>query len=72
MYFYRLDVITPQFGGKSQIARHRLVNGLLKDEMAPGLVHALQLHTRTPEEDEKFQEREREKVKVKSATRGEI
>ena len=51
----RLDIVSPSFAGKTQLSRHRMVNNLLKDEMAPGLVHALQLHTRTPEEDAKRQ-----------------
>lgn len=35
-------------------ARHRMVYGLLKDEMArEGGIHALQLRTRTPEEEVK-------------------
>jgi len=36
-----------------QLARHRMVNSLMKDELAKeGGIHALQLITRTPEEDE--------------------
>jgi stress-induced morphogen len=42
-----------------QPARHRMVYGLLKDEMAAeGGIHALQLRTRTPEEDEKAKAKE--------------
>ncbi|RVX68897.1 hypothetical protein B0A52_07552 [Exophiala mesophila] len=52
---FELDIVSPSFAGKTQLSRHRMVNNLLKDEMAPGLVHALQLHTRTPEEDAKRQ-----------------
>ncbi|KEF62697.1 uncharacterized protein A1O9_00670, partial [Exophiala aquamarina CBS 119918] len=52
----RLDIISPKFQGKSQLARHRVVHKLLDEELStPGLVHALQLHTRTPEEDERLQ-----------------
>jgi stress-induced morphogen len=37
-----------------QPARHRMVYSLLKDEIAQeGGIHALQLKTRTPEEEEK-------------------
>jgi stress-induced morphogen len=44
-----------------QPARHRLVYGLMKEEMArEGGIHALQLRTRTPEEEEKQLARERE------------
>ncbi|OCL11790.1 hypothetical protein AOQ84DRAFT_396047 [Glonium stellatum] len=42
-----------------QPARHRMVYGLLKDEMAQvGGIHALQLRTRTPEEEERQRQRE--------------
>lgn len=42
------------FKSKMQPARHRLVYGLLKEEMAvEGGIHALQLRTRTPEEEER-------------------
>ncbi|PSN69904.1 bola-like protein, partial [Corynespora cassiicola Philippines] len=48
-------VITSEaFKGKMQPARHRMVYSLLKDEMAQeGGIHALQLKTRTPEEEER-------------------
>lgn len=37
-----------------QAARHRMVYSLLKDEMSrEGGIHALQLRTRTPEEEER-------------------
>jgi stress-induced morphogen len=42
-----------------QVARHRMVNSLLKDEMAKeGGIHALQLTTRTPEEEESRKQKE--------------
>jgi stress-induced morphogen len=44
-----------------QMARHRMIYGLLKDEMAQeGGIHALQLRTRTPEEEEKIKKKEQE------------
>lgn len=44
-----------------QPARHRMVYGLLKEEMAKeGGIHALQLRTRTLEEEQKQAEREAE------------
>ena len=46
---FKLVVVSAQFQGESLVARHRRVNGLLKDEFAAGL-HALALHTMTPEE----------------------
>ncbi|KAF4553109.1 UV-induced protein uvi31 [Elsinoe fawcettii] len=51
---FRVNIVSEQFKGKMQPARHRLVYGLLKDEMAAdGGIHALQLKTRTPDEEEK-------------------
>lgn len=48
---FRLEIVSEEFAGKPQPARHRLVYGLLKDEMeAPNGVHALQLKTKTPAE----------------------
>lgn len=40
---------------------------LLAAELQPGLVHALQLHTRTPEEDERYQARERARQEAAAA-----
>ncbi len=51
---FRLVVTSEAFQAKMQSARHRIVYALLKDEMArDGGIHALQLRTMTPEEDEK-------------------
>ena len=48
------------FGGKPQIARHRVVNGLLKEELErEGGIHALQLRTLTLEEEDRLLERAR-------------
>lgn len=51
---FRLVIISEAFSElKTQIARHRIVHGLLKEEMErPGGIHALQLRTRTPKEEE--------------------
>lgn len=50
----RVNIVSEAFKSKMQPARHRMVYGLLKDEMAAeGGIHALQLRTRTPEEEEK-------------------
>ncbi len=46
---FRVTVVSEQFNGKMLVARHRLVNQILADELA-GSVHALALHTRTPDE----------------------
>ncbi|TKA68942.1 hypothetical protein B0A55_08232 [Friedmanniomyces simplex] len=56
---FRVFITSAAFGSKMQPARHRMVYTLLKDELAAqGGIHALQLRTRTPEEDEKAQARE--------------
>lgn len=51
---FRLVITSEAFSElKTQIARHRIVHNLLKEEMdRPGGIHALQLRTRTPEEEE--------------------
>jgi BolA protein len=46
---FQVRIVSPAFEGKSLVARHRLVYGLLADEMR-GPVHALALRTLTPEE----------------------
>lgn len=51
---FRLVITSGEFRDKTQIKRHRLVNELLKEDLArEGGIHALQLRTMTPEEDEK-------------------
>lgn len=53
---FRITVVSADFAGKMQAARHRMVYALLKDEMSrDGGVHALQLQTRTLEEEQKAQ-----------------
>jgi BolA-like protein 1 len=51
----RSVIITSEaFQSKMQPARHRMIYSLLKEEMAQeGGIHALQLKTRTPEEEER-------------------
>jgi len=52
-HFY-LDITSSAFASKAQPARHRIVYGLLKDEMGQeGGIHALQLRTKTPEEEDR-------------------
>ena len=46
---FKLVIVTAGFNDKSLVARHRIINKLLADEFA-GPVHALALHTLTPEE----------------------
>ncbi len=47
---FRVTVVSAAFEGKSLVARHRLVNEALKEQLASGAIHALALTTRTPEE----------------------
>lgn len=46
---FKLVVVSLQFDGLRLLARHRLINTLLAEELAAG-VHALALHTYTPAE----------------------
>ncbi|KAF2665147.1 bola-like protein, partial [Microthyrium microscopicum] len=56
---FRVYITSAAFTGKFQPARHRMVYSLLKEEMAKeGGIHALQLRTRTPEEEEQSKEKE--------------
>lgn len=58
---FRVVITSEEFEAKMQPARHRMVYALLKDEMAQeGGIHALQLRTSTPEEEERQAEREKE------------
>ncbi|ETS81233.1 hypothetical protein PFICI_06235 [Pestalotiopsis fici W106-1] len=58
---FRLYITSDAFKAKMQPARHRMVYTLLKDEMArEGGIHALQLKTRTPEEEERARKLEAE------------
>ncbi|KAJ0114450.1 hypothetical protein J7T55_010840 [Diaporthe amygdali] len=51
---FRLVIVSKEFEGSRQIQRHRMVNQLLKEEMArEGGIHALQVKALTPEEEEK-------------------
>lgn len=44
---FKVTLVSDEFEGMPLIARHRMINALLKDELA-GPVHALALHTMTP------------------------
>jgi BolA-like protein 1 len=51
---FRIVITSESFKSKMQPARHRMVYALLRDEMAQeGGIHALQLRTMTPEEEER-------------------
>ncbi|MBO0765331.1 MAG: BolA family transcriptional regulator [Hyphomicrobiaceae bacterium] len=46
---FRVLVVSSKFAGKSRLARHRMVNELLADELATK-VHALAIHAYAPGE----------------------
>lgn len=46
---YQAVVVSAAFSGKALVARHRLVNALLAEELK-GAIHALALTTLTPDE----------------------
>ena len=46
---FKVTVVSTEFNGKMLVARHRMLNSLLKSEL-DGPVHALSLHTLTPTE----------------------
>lgn len=50
---FHVEVVSDAFQGKPQPARHRLVYGLLREEMEAGGLHALGLVTRTAGEVER-------------------
>lgn len=56
---FALKIVSDAFKSKMQPARHRMVYSLLDEEMKrEGGIHALQLRTKTPEEEEKQRSRE--------------
>ncbi len=46
---FKVTIVTDEFDGKMLVARHRMINALLADELQ-GQIHALALHTLTPTE----------------------
>lgn len=46
---FNITLVAEQFEGRTLVARHRMVNQALADELA-GTIHALALHTLTPDE----------------------
>ncbi|KAJ3353901.1 hypothetical protein GGF32_002759 [Allomyces javanicus] len=49
---FRVTIVSDTFAGKPLLQRHRMIYGILGDELRAGL-HALQLATKTPAEMEK-------------------
>ena len=48
---FRLEVTDASFVGMGTLARHRLVQQLIAPFMTSGLVHAIEVHPRTPDEE---------------------
>lgn len=46
---FRINVVADQFEGLNRVARQRLINDILRDELA-GPIHALAMKTQTPAE----------------------
>ncbi|HXW42303.1 MAG TPA: BolA family protein [Xanthobacteraceae bacterium] len=46
---FRLYIVAEAFRGKSRLERHRMINAVLKSELAGG-VHALAIHAAAPGE----------------------
>ena len=46
---FRLRVVSDKFAGVSRVARQRMINDILREELA-GPIHALAMKTLTPEE----------------------
>lgn len=46
---FRVYIVSEVFKGKTRIERHRMINGILSDDLA-GSVHALAIHASAPDE----------------------
>ena len=46
---FRVHIVSEAFKGKTRLDRHRMINGILSDELAGG-VHALAIHATAPGE----------------------
>lgn len=46
---FKVTIVSDEFKGKTLLARHRMINAILTDELARS-IHALVLHTMTAEE----------------------
>ena len=46
---FKIVISSAQFEGKNLVARHRMINSILKEELSNS-IHALALHTYTPEQ----------------------
>ena len=46
---FRVYIVSKAFEGKTRLARHRMINEILSDDLAAG-VHALAIHAQAPGE----------------------
>jgi BolA family transcriptional regulator, general stress-responsive regulator len=46
---FRVYIVAEAFRGKTRLARHRMINDMLADELKSG-IHALAIHAAAPEE----------------------
>ena len=46
---FRVYIVSQAFKGKTRLERHRMINGILSDELAGG-IHALAIHAAAPGE----------------------
>jgi acid stress-induced BolA-like protein IbaG/YrbA len=53
---FQITLVSPAFDGQSKLARQRLVYSYLKDWLADGSLHAVELTTFTPQEWDKDHE----------------
>jgi stress-induced morphogen len=44
----RVEVIAPQFEGRSLVQQHQMINELLRAHLADGSIHALSIQTAVP------------------------
>ena len=54
---FRIHIVAEAFNGKSRIERHRMINGVLTEELKTG-VHALAIHAAAPSEDTRRRKKE--------------
>lgn len=56
---FRLNIVSDAFQSKNQPSRHRMVYALLREKLdQPGGIHALQLRTKTPDEEDQAPDKE--------------
>jgi len=67
---FKLTVVSNEFDGKMLIARHRIINKLLAEELANS-IHALSIHSFTPSEWSDQNEQSRQSPPCLGGAKGE-